>query len=94
MANWLQKFMGSTAAADKKPNLPTVTKQSLPMMRPGNVTRPDSLPPASIIYGIAAGALIAVAICFLLAGSWFKGLLVLLPAACFLGFSVYFLKNP
>jgi hypothetical protein len=88
MANWLQKFQ------------PPAKARNLPAQRPaGSLTpmtsrapAPDSLPNASVIYGIAASTLFVLAIYFLVTGVWVKGLLILLPAACLLGFAVYFLK--
>ena len=86
MPNWLQQFLPPSSSANTK--LPVVSQQR----RAAPTVTNRSLPPASVIYGIAAAALFAVAICFLMSGSWLTGLLVLLPAAGFLGFSLYFLK--
>jgi hypothetical protein len=51
------------------------------------------MPNASIVYGVAASVLCMIAIYFLFSRLWFTGLLVLLPAACFLGFSLYFMRH-
>jgi hypothetical protein len=86
MANWLQKFQ------------PPAETGNLPAQRPAgslaqrNSRPPDTLPSASIIYGIAASTLFVLAVYFLLIGATVKGLLILLPAACLLGFAVHFLK--
>ncbi len=53
---------------------------------------PATLPSASVIYGVAASGLFVIALYFLLTGRWFTGALVLLPASCFLGFALHFLK--
>lgn len=52
----------------------------------------EKLPPASVIYGMAASGLCVLALYFLFTGLWFTGALVLLPAGCFLGFALYFIK--
>jgi hypothetical protein len=90
MTNWLQKILPPTTPA-RKTILPA---QRMPAS-PSDQSPPASagLPAASVVYAIAAAALFAIAICFLVSGAWLTGLLVLLPAACFLGFSLHFLKN-
>jgi hypothetical protein len=90
MMNWLQKFL---QPASQPGNKTTVPARRAPSPLTQTARAPEKLPSASVIYGIAAGALFAIAICFLVAGAWFTGLLVLLPAVCFLGFSLHFLKN-
>ncbi|MFY9288026.1 MAG: hypothetical protein WAO98_05945 [Alphaproteobacteria bacterium] len=92
MANWLQKIILPVPSGQKNQTLPTVLK-SRPIASPQQQTAPDKLPGASIIYGMAASALFVVALYFLLSGLWFTGFLVLLPAGCFLGFALYFLKS-
>jgi hypothetical protein len=91
MANWLQKLGTQNLAGGKKANLPAQLQQGQLVQPPR--FQASGLPNASIIYGVAAAALFGIALCFLLSGGWFTGLLVVLPAACFLGFSLHFLKN-
>ena len=80
MPNLLQKFLAPTPAKTKNARLPALARQNRPM---GGAAANQSLPPAAIVYGIAAAALFAVSLCFLFAGSWFTALLVLLPARLF-----------
>jgi hypothetical protein len=87
MPDWLQKFTAQMPKS-KASGLPATMRRN----SSGVQTSGQSLPPASVVYGIAAAALFAVALCFLFAGSWFTGILVLLPAGCFLGYSLHFLK--
>ncbi|MDP9127426.1 MAG: hypothetical protein M3N08_04090 [Pseudomonadota bacterium] len=54
---------------------------------------PATLPNASIIYGVAAGALFVMAIYLALSGSLFTGALVCLPAAAMTGFALHFMKH-
>jgi hypothetical protein len=91
MANWLQKILPPAPAA-KSRNLP-VKARSGQVMSSLPVAPPDKLPNASVIYGVAASALLVIALYFLFKGVWFTGVLVLLPAACFLGFALQFLKT-
>ncbi len=91
MANWLQKIMLPVPAA-KSRNLPVKVKPGQ-LVTPMTVVRPEKLPNASVIYGIAASILVVIALYFLFRGVWFTGFLVLLPAACFLGFALHFLKR-
>lgn len=51
------------------------------------------LPPATIVYGCASGVLFALALYFLVTGHWVNGLLTILPAACFLGYALLFMKQ-
>ena len=91
MANWLDRVL--PPAAKGKTNLPALNnlaRQIMPAAPAGGGS--GKLPNASLVYGIAAGGLLAVGLYFLFTGSWFTGLLVLLPAACFLGYALYFIK--
>ena len=91
MANWLDRVLPPAAKA--KSNLPALNnlaRQIMPTTAAGAGS--GKLPNASLVYGIAAGGLLAVGLYFLFTGSWFTGLLVLLPAACFLGYALYFIK--
>ena len=91
MVNWLEKII---------PPAPSARGRNLPAnVRPGRPPAPmaqaphGQLPNASLIYGLAASALFAIALVFLLRGHWFTALLVLLPAAGFLGFALHFVKH-
>jgi hypothetical protein len=91
MANWLDRML--PPAPKGKVNLPALSKMARQMMpATQNVPHSGKLPNASLVYGIAAGGLMAVGLYFLFTGSWFTGILVLLPAACFLGYALYFIK--
>jgi len=92
MANWLQKIRLPVPVAQKSQNLPVVAKTgSLPMQAESRAPQ-DKLSNASVVYGMAASALCVVALYFFFIGLWFTGVLVLLPACCFLGFALHFLK--
>lgn len=90
MNNWLQKLGAKSGSVT---NLPVTQRQNSPVASSAKPAQHQSLPAATIVYAIAAAALIAVAVCFVISGAWVKGALVLLPAACLLGFAIHFLKN-
>ena len=98
MANWLEKIMSSGMQKPGGRNLPAQRRQgALSTSSRGMV--PNTLPNASIIYGVAASALFVIGLYFLLFGHrWIAGLLVMLPAGCFLGFALHsplqFLPHP
>ena len=48
---------------------------------------------ASLIYGIGAAVLGAVSFVSLMQGRWVSGLLLLLPAGCFVGYALHYLKR-
>jgi hypothetical protein len=58
-----------------------------------NLELTKGLPPASIVYGSAAGAFIAFALYLFFGRHWLDGFLTLLPAACFIGFAVHLMKH-
>jgi hypothetical protein len=91
MANWLQKFIPPAPPAASSRNLPSMARQNPP---PAGFVRGmvEGIPNASLIYGLAASALFVIALYFVLTGHWITGLLVLMPAACFLGYALHFLK--
>jgi hypothetical protein len=92
VANWLQKFINPAPLAPKGNTL-LVKRQEGQVAIPTQPTvAPAVLPPASVIYGIAASGLFVIALYFLLTGRWFTGALILLPASCFLGFALHFLR--
>lgn len=71
--------------------LQQTSSQALSTLRKMELTK--GLPPATIVYGTAAGAFVTFALFLLLSGHWVEGLLTLLPAGCFVGFAVHFLKH-
>jgi hypothetical protein len=84
MANWLEKILPPPQSKGRN-----LAVQS----RPGSAPSSGQMPNASIIYGIAASVLFIVAIYFLFSRMWFTGLLVCLPASCFLGFCLHFMRH-
>lgn len=52
----------------------------------------QKLPNASVVYGVGASILFVLALAILFNGLWLTALLVMLPAACFLGFAIHFIK--
>lgn len=96
MASWLEKILPTAPPVPIKTNVPVVQEKTaiaLPA-QPLAQTTPHAatLPAASVVYAVAASALFVISIYFLLTGRWFTGGLVLLPATCFLGFALHFLK--
>lgn len=93
MTNWLQKIVLSSSQKPKGRTLP-VQRKSQPLSTMSRGASPPALPNASIIYGVAASALFVIGLYFLLfEHRWIAGLLVMLPAGCFLGFALHFLKH-
>jgi len=87
MANWLEKIV---------PRAPVNPGRNLPaQLGPGSSSTPPhgKLPNASVVYGVAAAALIVIALAFLMRGHWFTALIIMLPAAGFLGFALHFIKH-
>src|ERR1700735_95877 len=95
MANWLQKILPpAPPQGQNRKNLPANMRQK-PLMMPGGRPPPSGLPNASLIYGIAASVLFVVGIYLMLFGhKLFGGFLVILLAACFMGFALHFIKYP
>ncbi len=89
MAKWLQKTTSSSGGS----NLPVQKQSNMPGMSGGQPPAPVKLPPAAIIYGIASALLLLMAFYHFFTGRWFTGLLVLLPAGCFMGFAWHFAKH-
>ena len=58
-----------------------------------NARREAGLPNASLIYGMGSAALLVLSVYFLFTGMWLRGILVMLPAACLLGFALHFLRD-
>jgi hypothetical protein len=96
MANWLEKILppagvakdgqGAGPLAKRNPQRQVTSPNPVPIVASGQ------LPNAALIYGIAAAALFAVALYFLFTGRWLTALLVSLPAGCFLGYALHFIK--
>lgn len=96
MSNWLQKFLSPPSAPKTKSNLPAEASQAKPPSTIVKNTPHDpagNLPPAAIVYGVAAGAFFAFAIYLMIAGHWVDGALTLLPAAGFVGFAMHMIKD-
>jgi hypothetical protein len=95
MKNWLQKSVSPPAKTAQKSNVPAKVRPVLSsaLTTLGKLELTKGLPPATIVYGVAAGALFALAFYFLARGFWVNGLLTMLPAGCFLGFAVHLLKH-
>ena len=92
MAKWLDKINPSSGRGGN--NLPMKSSGNVPSMGGGRAPeQPRALPNASIVYGIAACLLFAMALYHFFTGRWFTGILVLLPAGCFLGFAWHFAKH-
>jgi hypothetical protein len=93
MANWLQKI--STSVATRQ--MPPAQRKAAPPPAPltsqtVKSVKPQTLPNASIIYGVASSILFVVSFCFILRGLWGTGLVILLPALGLLGYALYYLK--
>jgi hypothetical protein len=94
MANWLQKIIPPSLQGPAGRNLPTRLRQTSLTTSPRNAPS-GALPNASVIYGVAASVLFVIGLYFLLfTNRWVAGLLVMLPAGCFLGFALHFIKHP
>jgi hypothetical protein len=89
MPNWLAKIL--------PPAPPSPTGRKLPV-KPGQGRQSQQtanhLPNAALIYGVAASILCVMAIFLVFKGRWVSGLLTLLPAGCFLGFALHFIRHP
>ena len=96
MANWLTRILQTDKGA--KPGapqrLPAKVNPNPLVGRAYPPTEPARLPNASVIYGIAASILFVFVLLYFFRGMWFTAFLLLLPAVCFLGFALHFLKNP
>ena len=91
MKNWLQK----------KPSKPAAkTGRTLPMTRaegqvPATGVRPQPkiLPPATIVYGVAAGAFFAFTFLLFYGHHWLDGALTFIPGLIFVGFATHLMKH-
>ena len=86
MAGWLQKIITPPPVSAKPGALPA---------RRGSVQRqtPQTLPNATIIYGIGASLLFVAAGSLLLHGRWFAGVIVFALGICLTGFALHLLKH-
>lgn len=99
MANWLMKILQPAmpkeqGSAKRVPATVAAKKPPAKVAKTYTATEPVKLPNASIIYGIAASVLFVMAFLSFFRGAWFTAFLILLPAFCFLGFALYFLRHP
>ena len=78
-------------AKRKSSNVPALRGLSN-MVRQLNADIPEDLPNSSLIYGVAGAVLATIALFFIFSGHFMKGFLVLIPAAGFVGFAMYFMK--
>ena len=92
-----QKPTSSSGSAKSKSNLPVkLSDVQLPTTLLANIKKLEltkGMPPATIIYGTAAGAFLAFAIVLFFGRHWMDGLLTLLPAGVFLGFASHIMKH-
>jgi hypothetical protein len=94
MSNWLQKFIAPSAIRKNVPARVAGAKPPVPVLSAlRNLELTKGLPPATIVYGSAAGAFFAFALYLLVGGYWIDGALTMLPAACFVGFAVHLMKH-
>jgi len=93
MTNWLEKFVPRLPQGPTNRNLSVDVNQNRPLA-PGQNSFLAGVPNASLIYGAAASALFVIALCFVFRGRWITGFLIMLPAGCFLGYALHFLKYP
>jgi hypothetical protein len=73
-------------ASSAKPPVPVMTALR-------NLELTKGLPPASIVYGSAAGAFTAFSLYLFVERHWVEGFLTLLPGAIFLGFAVHIMNH-
>jgi len=92
-SSWVDKIL-PPAQVGGKGGLPSLDLRGLLPVLPQPKGKPGALPNASLIYGIAAAALLGVALYSIVTGNWVRGLLVLLPAGTFWGFALYYLRYP
>lgn len=64
----------------------------LDALRQAGVPKQEKIPNASLIYGVAAAALVTIALYNFFTGVWFTGLLVLVLAVALFGFALVFMR--
>jgi len=95
MGGWLQKILTPLTQTQQKRSVPAPTRQgNLPAqgLRPSPAT-PQSLPNATVIYGIGASLLFVASFFLLLAGRWFSSFAVFVLGVCLTGFALHLLKH-
>ena len=96
MGGWMQKILGTAPPAINTGNLPVQASKTgyLPAeplkMR---AAPPQTLPNATVIYGIGASLLFVASFSLFLAGNWFSALWVMASGACLVGFALHLLKH-
>jgi hypothetical protein len=92
MANWLQKLLPPPAVSPKtgKAMVSRTDKPLAPLAAP---PPPQSLPNATIIYGIGASLLFVSSFFLLLEGRWVPAITVFALGACLTGFALHLLKH-
>jgi len=86
MANWLQKIINPPAVTSKSGHLPTQPGKHEPVL-------PQSLPNATIIYGVGAALMFVASFFLLLSWRWFPALIVFALGACLTGFALHLMKH-
>ncbi len=96
MSGWLERLRPGHGVSKSPPPLPVVKPTHAPvpaMPRLQASPRKDGqIPNASLVYGIGAAVLVALALYFLVTGLWLSGLILLFPAGCLFGFALHFLR--
>jgi tetrahydromethanopterin S-methyltransferase subunit B len=62
-------------------------------LRDGLQVKQENIPNASMVYGIAAAILFAIALYYFFTGLWFTGLLVLILAVALFGYALFFIRS-
>jgi hypothetical protein len=94
MANWLQKIASKGLTGSKNMNLPAPRQNQFPSPPGPTGNQPNnSLPNASIIYGVAASVLFVFGLYMMFGGRWFTGFLIWLPGVAFVGFALQYMKR-
>jgi hypothetical protein len=92
MARWLDRLLPPPARG-KASQLPSLdVRRYVPAAFQPKKGSDGTLPNASLIYGSAAAALMAICLYFLFTGMWLTGVLLMLPAGCLLGFALHYLR--
>ena len=92
MAGWLQKVLPPNAQ-QKKSGALTLRGNSLASWSSPPPQGPQTLPNATIIYGIGASLLLVADFFLLLAGRWVAAAAVFALAGCLAGFALHLLKH-
>gem|GEM_PF-797839 len=96
MGGWLQKILTSSAPTRRSGSLPIQSSKTghLPAqpLSPQR-SKPETLPNATVIYGIGASIMFVASFSLLLAGRWFPGSVVFVLGGCLMGFALHLLKH-